>query len=100
MRLLTQNWSKLEKQRMRCDIVKLPKALRDLLVWYRENRKLRWKRQTRSSVLTSHKLNVKPTTFKEKFTSWQLLCQGRMALARPFPALLTVEMPQGASALP
>ena len=33
--LLIQNWSKLEKWSMRCDIIKPPEVLRDLLVWYR-----------------------------------------------------------------
>lgn len=34
--LLMQNWPPFKKQRVRRDIVKLPKASRDLLVWYRD----------------------------------------------------------------
>lgn len=43
---------------------------------------------------SSHKLNVKTTTFKEKFTSRQPLGWGRMALAGPPPALLILEITQ------
>lgn len=82
--MLTQNWSKLEKWRTRCDIVKLPKVLRDLCG--REMKKTKVEKTNQEFSPSSYKLNVKTTMFKEKFTSWQPLC--RMALAGPPPALL------------
>lgn len=79
------------RNRTRCDIVKLPKSLRDL---FGTEMKTEVEKTNQDFNPSSHKLNVITTTFKEKFTSWQPQGWGRMGPAGPTPALLAFEITQ------
>lgn len=78
--MLMHNWSELEKRRMRCETVKLPKSLRDLLV-RTGMEKSEVEKTNQEFSPSSHKLPIKTMTCKEKSTPWQPLGWGRMALA-------------------